>query len=327
MTYKPVILETSGWMTDWPHLPGLHRCQRSMCDVRHGHTSDTRTHTRLFSITDASTEKANANGAIMVVVAMESRARFPLQTTLEFKYSFDLGVSYHNQLDIQVSYNNYLPKEFFSIGAPFHQKRNSLLFMHSNCGPSHRNELFDSFSQLISVDALGFCKKNGDVATTLPQCSGLPRTGDSVWSESECLLHHYKFYLAIENSRDEDYVTEKLYQGLRAGSVPIYLGAPNIRDYLPHPDSALLIEDFDDIKALVDYIKRANADEQLYAKHMAWKITKLSEQFMDRVAKKPANSIHCRVCDLIATKYGDGVGPVSGGRRWSNSTVVYYSIS
>ena len=73
MTYKPVILETSGWMTDWPHLPGLHRCQRSMCDVRHGHTSDTRTHTRLFSITDASTEKANANGAIMVVVAMESR--------------------------------------------------------------------------------------------------------------------------------------------------------------------------------------------------------------------------------------------------------------
>jgi hypothetical protein len=123
-----------------------------------------------------------------------------------------------------------------------------------------------------------------------------------------------KILETLENSRDEDYLTEKLYQGLRAGSAPIYLGAPNVRDFLPHPDSALLIEDFDNIDALVDYVKRANADEQLYAKHMAWKSTKLSYQFMDRVAKKPMDSIFCRVCDVIATKYGDGVGPVPGGK-------------
>lgn len=148
----------------------------------------------------------------------------------------------------------------------------------------------------------------------MPQCSDLPRSSDTVWSESECLLHHYKFYLAIENSRDEDYVTEKLYQGLRAGSVPIYFGAPNVRDFLPHPDSALLIDDFDSIDALVDYVKRASADEHLYAKHMAWKNTQLSYQFMNRVATKPMDSIFCRTCDMIATKYGNGIGPISGGK-------------
>jgi hypothetical protein len=137
----------------------------------------------------------------MVVVAMESRTRIPLHGTPEFRYFFDLGVSYHNQFDVQVSYNNYLPKDFSSTGESFDKKRNSLLFMHSNCGPAFRNELFDRISKLISIDALGFCKKNGDVATILPQCAGLPRSGDTFWSENECLLHHYKFYLAIEHKR------------------------------------------------------------------------------------------------------------------------------
>ncbi|CAF4835450.1 unnamed protein product, partial [Rotaria sp. Silwood2] len=30
-----------------------------------------------------------------------------------------------------------------------------------------------------------------------------------------------------------DYVTEKLWQPLAAGSVPLYLGAPNIDEWLP----------------------------------------------------------------------------------------------
>ena len=313
-SFKSVVIEVDGWMTDWPYLPGLHRCQRSVCDVRHGHTSDSRTHARLFSVTNAEFERANANGSIMVVVAMESRSRIPLHGTLEFKHFFDIGVSYHNNLDIQVSYNNYLPTDFTNPGVPFDQKRNSLAFMHSNCRSAYRNELFDSISRLIPVDAVGSCKKNVDLSTILPQCTGLPRSGDTVWLESECILHHYKFYLAIENSRDEDYVTEMLYQGLRSGSVPIYLGAPNVRDYLPHPDSILLIEDFDSLEALVDYIKRASLDEKLYAKHMAWKSMKLPDQFMDRVVTRPVDSIFCKTCDLIATKYGDGVGPITSAK-------------
>jgi len=128
------------------------------------------------------------------------------------------------------------------------------------------------------------------------------------------LLHHYKFYLSIKNSIDEDYVTEKLYQGLRAGSVPIYLGAPNVRDYLPHPDSALLIEDFDNVEDLIEYVSLASEDEQLYSKHMAWKSREFPATFMNKVATKPMDSIFCKTCDLIATQYGDGFGPIAGGK-------------
>lgn len=42
-----------------------------------------------------------------------------------------------------------------------------------------------------------------------------------------------KFVLTYENERYEDYVSEKIYDVMVAGSVPIYSGAPNITDYVP----------------------------------------------------------------------------------------------
>ena len=42
-----------------------------------------------------------------------------------------------------------------------------------------------------------------------------------------------KFVLAYENKRFEDYVSEKIYDVMAAGSVPIYSGASNIKDHVP----------------------------------------------------------------------------------------------
>jgi GR25 family glycosyltransferase involved in LPS biosynthesis len=143
----------------------------------------------------------------------------------------------------------------------------------------------------------------------------LPRTGSTVWLESECILHHYKFYLAIENSRDVDYVTEKLYQGLRAGAVPIYWGAPNVRMYLPHPSAALFFDDFPNVSALIDYVKRASADEVLYEQHMRWKAAPLSNDFMQRVVQRPVDGIFCQVCDAVARGLASHtLGPIVGGK-------------
>jgi hypothetical protein len=42
-----------------------------------------------------------------------------------------------------------------------------------------------------------------------------------------------QFGLAIENTRDPDYITEKLFEVLESGAVPVYLGAPNWREFVP----------------------------------------------------------------------------------------------
>ena len=44
--------------------------------------------------------------------------------------------------------------------------------------------------------------------------------GDRDRSDKMKILERYKFYLAFENSSEDDYVTEKIYHALRVGSVP-----------------------------------------------------------------------------------------------------------
>jgi hypothetical protein len=64
----------------------------------------------------------------------------------------------------------------------------------------------------IQVDSYGRCNHNTG-----------SRNGDKME-----LLKGYKFYLAFENSNEEDYVTEKVYQGLRVGCVPSMWQSQNI---------------------------------------------------------------------------------------------------
>ena len=46
-------------------------------------------------------------------------------------------------------------------------------------------------------------------------------------------LHDYRFSIAIENSCIPSYITEKFYDCIIAGCVPLYYGAPNISEYFP----------------------------------------------------------------------------------------------
>ena len=48
------------------------------------------------------------------------------------------------------------------------------------------------------------------------------------------ILQNYKFSICFENVKDvAGYITEKIFDSMSAGSVPIYLGANNIQDHIP----------------------------------------------------------------------------------------------
>ena len=55
----------------------------------------------------------------------------------------------------------------------------------------------------------------------------------------QSLPRRYRYCIAIENSVAVDYVSEKVYDALVAGCLPIYLGAPNFQDFIPHPDAVI----------------------------------------------------------------------------------------
>jgi alpha(1,3/1,4) fucosyltransferase len=46
-------------------------------------------------------------------------------------------------------------------------------------------------------------------------------------------LMDYRFCLSYETSVENDWISEKLFDCMYAGCVPVYLGAPNITDYVP----------------------------------------------------------------------------------------------
>lgn len=63
-------------------------------------------------------------------------------------------------------------------------------------------------------------------------------------------LGDYRFALCIENTRFPGYVSEKIFDAFRAGTIPVYLGAPDIVSYLP-PSSFIDAEAFADTSLLV----------------------------------------------------------------------------
>ena len=69
------------------------------------------------------------------------------------------------------------------------------------------------------------------------------------------LYKQYKFVIAFENACATDYVTEKFFDPLIAGAVPIYLGAPNINEFAPGEHCFIHANDFKSPKELADYIE------------------------------------------------------------------------
>lgn len=47
------------------------------------------------------------------------------------------------------------------------------------------------------------------------------------------MLQSYRFSIVFENAREPGYITEKLFDSMIAGCVPVYLGAPNVERWVP----------------------------------------------------------------------------------------------
>ena len=82
---------------------------------------------------------------------------------------------------------------------------------------------------------------------------------------------------AMENANTRDYVTEKVYDALAAGCIPIYYGAPNVASYIPTPDAIVDMTNFDTVEELVAELERLAHNETAYMEKLAWKTQALEE--------------------------------------------------
>lgn len=67
-------------------------------------------------------------------------------------------------------------------------------------------------------------------------------------------MRHFKFSIVIENARTVGYITEKIFDAMIAGCVPVYLGAPNVADWIP--DTCFVdLRDFSPTGREIDYAR------------------------------------------------------------------------
>ena len=112
-----------------------------------------------------------------------------------------------------------------------------------------------------------------------------------------CMLSQYLFFFVVENSVDWGYVSEKVYYSLAVGTVPVYLGAPDIDNYVP-PRSIIKVTDFPSLQALGGYLKcLVNMRPDLYDYYLNWK-SRTNEAWA--AWSSMASHPFCRACSLVA---------------------------
>ena len=73
-------------------------------------------------------------------------------------------------------------------------------------------------------------------------------------------LSKAKFALTFENAIYPHYVTEKIFDVITAGTVPIYMGAPNIKEYVPE-QCFINFEDFKNFEELYNFISTMSEEK------------------------------------------------------------------
>lgn len=174
-------------------------------------------------------------------------------------------------------------------------------YVASHCGAaSGRDEYVRELGRHIAVDALGRCLNNASLPAGLGRYDPGGR-GDAM--DALMRARGYRFVLAFENSRCDDYVTEKLYNPLRAGVVPVYRGAPNARSagFLPSPLAAVLADDFGSPRELAEHLHEMLRDERLYARRLEWyRQRRVDAALLRRIESLRARgSPWCDVCRAV----------------------------
>jgi hypothetical protein len=109
------------------------------------------------------------------------------------------------------------------------------------------------------------------------------------------VISNYRFVLCFENCSFPGYITEKIFDCFQAGCIPIYYGAPDIKDFVPE-DSFIDFRNFNDYNALRNYILNFS-DNQASAMLKKAREYLSSSQFSKHDESKIINSIFQKVVE------------------------------
>ena len=159
-----------------------------------------------------------------------------------------------NYLDRYFKYSIFFWKYFRDIDI----KRNEVLkqpkrkkfcaAVISNCRANFRLNFIDKLNKYKKVDIEGKCNDNPNKRNI---------------KNKIFFLSKYKFSISMENSKGDGYISEKIVDSFRAGTIPIYYGDYIIDEFI-NPKTYILIYGENDIERKIEYIKKIDNNDTLY---------------------------------------------------------------
>ncbi|XP_026886544.2 4-galactosyl-N-acetylglucosaminide 3-alpha-L-fucosyltransferase 9 [Electrophorus electricus] len=190
---------------------------------------------------------------------------------------FNLTLNYRGDADIQVPYGSIIPalqEEEFVLP----RKTKLVCWVVSNWNPDHaRVKYYSELTKHIAIhtygQAFGEYIVDKDFSSTIASC---------------------KFYLSFENSIHRDYITEKMYNPLSMGSVPIALGPSrqNYESFVPG-DAFIHVDDFLSPRDLAEHLLLLDTHDELYLNYFAWR-----RHFKVKMSSFWAEHT-CRACEYL----------------------------
>ena len=178
----------------------------------------------------------------------------------KYRYAFNHTMTYHNHADIDFRKGSCSNREHPAKISPHlvHKKKKMVAWVSSHCPTKSRREhfiyLLDKF---VGVDIYGDCGK-----------LKLNKNAENY----DDILSQYKFYVALENSICDQYITEKVFKSFKLGVVPLVAGGGTAyyEAMLP-PHSYINVEKFKSPKDVAEYLKLLDRNITLYEEYFAWK--------------------------------------------------------
>ena len=110
-----------------------------------------------------------------------------------------------------------------------------------------------------------------------------------------------KFSIAMENSEGGGYISEKIVDSFRAGTIPIYYGDYLVDEYI-NPKTYILIRGEKDIEIKIEYIKKIDNDDKIYMEIMKEKPI-IDDKFVEKIDKKEIKEFFYNIFHKIKIKH------------------------
>lgn len=226
------------------------------------------------------------SGQLWVAWFMECEAHYRRLRDARFMRQFELTMSYRRDADVHAG---YVPPDLLTRTVQPHPRSTGGLicsFVSGRADKSGRHRLIRELARELDLHCYG--KRGNRVLAD-----------DQGHVSKLAALATYRFTLSCENAIAPDYVTEKFFDPLIAGSVPVYLGAPNVEDFAPTDRCYIDASKFGDAHALAEHLLALDDDPEAYGELLAWRDQPLRPAFralLDDAAVHPFVRL-CRCLD------------------------------